>query len=87
MLNGKQSITNEDIGQWLKSKGKEKFWDHYITDTDNVPDWELLSVAEMKYNRLVMYQSNIVHTAYMKPDMFTGDLYRLIQMMFVALDP
>ena len=87
MLNGKQSITNEDIGQWLKSKGKEKFWDHYITDTDNVPDWELLSVAEMKYNRLVMYPGNIVHTAYMKPDMFTGDLYRLIQMMFVALDP
>lgn len=87
MLNNKQSITNEDIGQWLKSKGKEKFWDHYITDTDNVPDWELLSVAEMKYNRLVMYPGNIVHTAYMKPDMFTGDLYRLIQMMFVALDP
>jgi elongation factor P hydroxylase len=87
MLNGKQTITNEDIGQWLKSQGREKFWDHYITDTDDVPDWELLSVAEMKYNRLVMYPGNVVHTAYMKPDTFTGDLYRLIQMMFIALDP
>jgi len=44
-------------------------------------------VAEMKYNRLVMYPGNVAHTAYMKPDMFTGDLYRLVQMMFVALDP
>lgn len=87
MLNGKQMITNEEIQGWLTKHGREKFWDHYITDTEDVPDWDLLSVAEMKYNRLVMYPGNVAHTAYMKPDMFTGDLYRLIQMMFIALDP
>ncbi len=84
-LNGKQSISNEDIGDWLKSKGKEKFYDHYITDS--VEEWELLNIATMKYNRLVMYPGNVAHTAYMKPDDFTGDVYRLIQMMFIPLNP
>lgn len=53
---------------------------HYITDSSN--DWELLYLAEMKFNRMIIYQQNILHTAYVKPGWF-DDYYRLIQMYFI----
>jgi len=37
----------------------------------------------MKFNRFVLYEQNILHTAYVKPGMFEDDLYRLVQMFFI----
>lgn len=54
--------------------------DHYITDSEG--DWDLIYLAEMKYNRMIMYQQNIYHSAYVKPGMFK-DFYRLNQMFFI----
>jgi hypothetical protein len=53
----------------------------YITDSDG--DWELIYLAEMKFNRMVLYEQNILHTAYIKPDMFTNGTYRLLQMFLI----
>ena len=52
----------------------------YITDSEG--DWELLYLAEMKFNRLILYQQCVLHTAYVKPGMF-DDNYRLMQMFFI----
>lgn len=83
MLEGKQQVTNKDVGNWLKKTNKGNFHTHYLVDSEQ--DWDLLSVAEMKYNRLVMYPGNVLHTAYVKPEMFTGENYRLVQMFFIPL--
>jgi hypothetical protein len=53
---------------------------HYVTDS--IGDWEMLYLAEMKYNRMVFYQQNILHGAYIKPGWFK-DYYRLMQMFFI----
>ncbi len=55
----------------------------YITDT--VDGWEMIHLEEMKYNRFVLYPANILHSGYIKPGMFTGDVYRLVQMMFLLI--
>ena len=52
----------------------------YITDSEG--DWELLYLAEMKFNRLILYQQSVLHTAYVKPGMFDNN-YRLLQMFFI----
>lgn len=46
-------------------------------------DWKKLYVAEMKYNRMVFYQQNIFHNAYIDETMFLGDTYRLNQQFFI----
>lgn len=51
--------------------------------TDSVGPWDMIFLAEMKFNRFVLYEQNILHTAYVKPGMFENDLYRLVQMFFV----
>lgn len=68
-------------------KGKQEgpdyndiFVDHYVSDTED--DWELIYLAEMKYNRMIMYQQSILHSAYLKSGMFK-DYYRLNQMFFI----
>lgn len=53
----------------------------YITDSDG--DWEMLYLAEMKFNRMILYEQNILHTAYVKPGMFENGVYRLLQMFFI----
>jgi|TARA_B100000029_G_scaffold408734_1_gene410074 hypothetical protein len=53
--------------------------------TDSVGPWELIHLAEMKYNRMIMYPDNILHGAYDKPGFFEGDLYRLVQVFFLPL--
>jgi len=83
MLDGKQQVTNTYVGDWLKKNNHTNFYTHYLTDSED--DWDLLSVAEMKYNRLIIYPGNVLHTAYVKPEMFTDDKYRLVQMFFIAL--
>lgn len=85
MLKGKQKVTNKEIGNWLLETNNGNFHTHYLTDSEK--DWDLLSVAEMKYNRLVIYPGNVLHTAYVKPEMFTEDKYRLVQMFFMPLRP
>jgi len=68
---------------------KKKDWgdlpeeEHYIEDSKG--PWELVHLAEMKYNRMVMYPDNFLHGAYDKPDFFTDDLYRLVQVFFLPL--
>lgn len=49
---------------------------------DSVGDWEMIYLAEMKFNRMIIYQQNILHSAYIKPGWFT-DYYRLNQMFFI----
>lgn len=46
-------------------------------------DWKKLYVAEMRYNRMVFYQQNIFHNAYIDETMFLGDTYRLNQQFFI----
>jgi hypothetical protein len=55
--------------------------DYYITDSVGL--WDMIFLAEMKFNRLVLYEQNILHTAYIKPGMFENELYRLAQMFFI----
>jgi len=68
---------------------KEEDWgdlpeeEHYIEDSKG--PWELVHLAEMKYNRMVMYPDNILHTSYDKPGFFEGDTYRLVQVFFIPL--
>lgn len=50
---------------------------------DSIGPWEMIFLAEMKFNRFVLYEQNILHTAYVKPGMFENDLYRLVQMFFI----
>jgi hypothetical protein len=53
---------------------------HFVTDSCG--DWEMLYLAEMKYNRMIFYQQNILHSGYVKPGWF-DDHYRLLQMFFI----
>ncbi len=63
--------------------GNQDEQDNYITDSQG--PWELVHLAEMKYNRMIMYPDNILHTAYDKPGFFEGDTYRLAQVFFIPL--
>lgn len=51
--------------------------------TDSIGPWEMIFLAEMKFNRFVLYEQNILHTAYVKPGMFENDVHRLVQMFFI----
>ena len=51
--------------------------------TDSTPDWEMIGMVPMKFNRMVLYLQNVWHTAYVKPSMFTDDVYRLNQQFFI----
>ncbi len=54
--------------------------DKNISDSDG--DWEMIYLAEMKFNRMIMYQQCILHSAYLKEGMFDNN-YRLAQMFFI----
>ena len=53
----------------------------YITESTN--DWTMTGMVPMKFNRMVLYLQNVWHTAYVKPGMFTNDVYRLNQQFFI----
>lgn len=55
--------------------------DKYVIEDEG--DWKKLYVAEMKYNRMIFYQQNVFHTAYLDETMFLGDTYRLNQQFFI----
>lgn len=63
----------------LDSQGTEL--DHYVTDS--VGDWKLEDVAEMKFNRMIIYPAAMYHAAYIKPGMFTNGVYRINQQFFI----
>ena len=52
---------------------------------DSIGPWDLIHLAEMKYNRMIMYPDNILHGAYDKPGYFEDDIYRLVQTFFIPL--
>jgi hypothetical protein len=51
--------------------------------TDSIGDFEMIGMVPMIFNRMVMYNQSHLHTAYVKPSMFTGNLYRLNQQFFI----
>lgn len=56
-------------------------YNFYVQESD--ANWEKLYTAEMKFNRLVIYKQNILHTPYIPVDSFTEENPRLIQMFFL----
>lgn len=50
------------------------------------PYWELMALIEMRFNRLVVYDGRIPHTAYIEPGTFE-DMPRLVQMLSIEFDP
>lgn len=46
-------------------------------------DWKKIHLVEMKYNRMILYQQNIFHSAYIHDKMFTNNIYRLNQQFFI----
>jgi hypothetical protein len=56
-------------------------YNHYVQESDNL--WEKLYLAEMKFNRLIIYKQNILHTPYIPADKYTVDNPRLVQMIFI----
>ena len=81
-LLGQQEVGVGDISRWFSIEDSPLELE-YITDT--VDGWEMIHLEEMKYNRFILYPANILHSGYIKPGMFTGDVYRLVQMMFLLI--
>ena len=71
--NGQQVNPRQD-GIWQKE---------YVNDS--IGPWELIHLAEMKYNRMIMYPANVLHTPYDKEGFFTDDVYRLVQAFFLPV--
>jgi hypothetical protein len=61
---------------------KLKNYNYYVQETDN-EDWEKIYLAEMKYNRMIIYPQNLLHTPYIPANTFTDETPRLIQMFFI----
>lgn len=57
-------------------------YDKYLLESDG-ENWEKLYLAEMKYNRAILYRQNVLHTPYILPNTFTDEKPRLIQMFFI----
>lgn len=55
--------------------------DYYVQD--DTKDFKKMYLAEMKFNRLVLYRQNILHTPYIPHNTFTDENPRLIQMFFI----
>jgi hypothetical protein len=55
--------------------------DHFVVD--DIGDWKKIGMAEMQFNRMIIYSQNIFHSAYVKPGMFVDGIYRLNQQFFI----
>ena len=55
--------------------------DYYVQD--DTADFKKIFLAEMKFNRFVLYRQNVLHTPYIPPNTFTDENPRLIQMFFI----
>lgn len=58
-----------------------KNYQHYVQDDEEF--WTREYLAEMSFNRLVIYKQNILHTPHIPPNTFTNEAPRLIQMFFI----
>jgi len=72
--------TSVDIREALTIEDMKKY-QFYVQET--VGDWEKVFLAEMKFNRMVIYRQNALHTPYIPPNTFTDDKPRMIQMFFI----
>lgn len=77
---GKTYYEDPSVAHTLDVEGK-----HPVTEyiNDSIMDWKLIGIAPMKFNRMVLYNQAVLHSAYVKPYMFTGDTYRLNQQFFI----
>ena len=50
---------------------------------DSIHDWEMIGMVPMQFNRMVLYNQAMLHSAYVKPGMFTDNVYRLNQQFFI----
>lgn len=50
---------------------------------DNYKDFKKVYLAKMKFNRLIIYPKNLLHTAYIPEHSFNKQTPRLIQMFFI----
>lgn len=66
---GFESISVSRLADYDESQAK--FYHHYVTDSND--DFELVELIPMKYNRLVAYGSNLLHSGYIKPEMLSSD--------------
>lgn len=57
--------------------------DYPIYVQDDYKDFKKIHLAEIKYNRLVLYPQGILHTPYIPPNTFTDESPRLMQMFFI----
>jgi hypothetical protein len=57
--------------------------DGFVNDGNGA--WELLELAEMRFNRLLIYDGRIPHSMWVEPDAFR-DTDRLCQLLSVSLD-
>ena len=63
---------------------QDGLWDKdYVCDS--IGPWELMHLAEMKFNRMIMYPATVLHAPYDKPGFFEGDTYRLTQVFFLPV--
>lgn len=72
---GKKTITIEERA--ISSR-----YDYYVQESDG-DCWEKYFLAEMKFNRMILYKQDLLHTPYILPDTFTEDRPRLMQMFFI----
>ena len=50
---------------------------------DSIHDWKMIGMVPMIFNRMILYNQAMLHSAYVKEGMFVGDNYRLNQQFFI----
>lgn len=68
------SSTDDDLRGYMYNHS-------YVQEDDEF--WKKIYLAEMKFNRLVVYKQNILHTPYVPAEKFTKENPRMIQMFFI----
>tara|TARA_R110000782_G_scaffold59839_4_gene123942 strand:+ start:10280 stop:10999 length:720 start_codon:yes stop_codon:yes gene_type:complete len=73
-------VVNNDFNVTMDVEGKIPVTS-YITDSSH--DWEMIGMIPMSFNRMILYNQAVLHTAYVKPGMFVNDNYRMNQQFFI----
>ena len=79
------------LNKGKECKGGTGFYNYRGLQTDpnqsGISDklFELVHLAEMKYNRFIMYPSNILHKAIDEEGWFENDLHRLTQVFYLIV--
>jgi len=80
---GFYTFCDEDSGAEYGLYKKDNGSNTPVYINGNMGDWKMTQYVEMKYNRMVLYQSKYYHSAFITPEMFTNGTYRLNQMFFI----